>query len=67
MLLKAVIFFEKISKLLMYSAIIISEFLFKKTELSLVSLMKLKDIKVILKILFHTYSDCFKLYKLLIK
>ena len=48
MLLIAVIFFKKISKSLMYSAIIISEFLFKKTELSSVSLIKLKDIKVIL-------------------
>ena len=44
-----------------------SEFLFKKMKLSSVSLIKLRDIKVILKILFHTYSDCFKLYKLLIK
>ena len=61
----AFIFFKKMSKSLMYRAIITPEFSFRKMKLSSESLIKLMLSRVTQKVLFQTYSDCFRSYKLL--
>ena len=59
-------FLSNRSRSSMYKAIIISEFLFRKTELLLKSFLKFINIRIAQKVLFHILSDCFNLYSSLI-